>query len=121
VPPNATAKSRRAIQVACSGGFGRPGSTHARLRRIRPGSPACIDSAPQPPRLIISFEGVSFLSSAALGKLIMVNRRIKERGGELKLCTLAPTTLEVFRVAHLDDYFHIDRDLDTAVGPHTAS
>jgi anti-sigma B factor antagonist len=77
---------------------------------------ACVEAAPQPPRLAICFDGVNFLSSAALGKLIMVHRKVKERGGELKLCNLSPPTLEVFRVAHLDDYFHIHPDLNSALG-----
>jgi anti-anti-sigma factor len=74
-----------------------------------------IQKIPDPPRLIVSFAGVHFLSSAAVGKLILVLRKIKERGGELKLCDLAPTTLDVFKVTRLLDYFSIHPDLSSAL------
>lgn len=75
-----------------------------------------LDSLEGAPRLVISFESVHFLSSAALGKLILLQRKVKERGGELKLCDLHPPNLEVFRVAHLHDYFMIYPDLNSALG-----
>jgi anti-sigma B factor antagonist len=68
------------------------------------------------PRLIVCFDGVNFLSSSAIGKLVTVSRKVKERGGDLRLCNLSPATFEVFRVAHLDDYFHIHPDLNSALG-----
>jgi anti-anti-sigma factor len=76
---------------------------------------ACLESIEDPPRVAISFKGVNFLSSAGIGKLILVLRKIKERGGELMLCDLDPATLDVFRVAHLLDFFKIYPDLDAAL------
>ena len=49
------------------------------------------------------------------GKLILLHRKIKERGGELKLCEIHPTTYDIFRVAHLHDYFDIRTDLNSAL------
>lgn len=77
---------------------------------------AFLSSLDGPPRVVISFQGVTFLSSAALGKLILLQRKVKERGGELKLCDIHPPNLEVFRVAHLNDYFMIYPDLNSALG-----
>src|SRR4051794_35951071 len=37
------------------------------------------------PRLIISFSAVDHLSSAALGTLIIINNKVKQRGGQLRL------------------------------------
>lgn len=75
----------------------------------------CLQTTPDPPRMVVSFAGVSFLSSAGVGKLILVQRKIKERGGELKLCDLGPSALDVFKVAHLQDYFAIHTDLNGAL------
>ncbi len=76
---------------------------------------ALLNSSEGAPRIVLSFRGVTFLSSAAIGKLIMVHRKIKERGGELRLCSLSPTTYDVFRVAHLQDLFAIDPDVDSSL------
>jgi anti-sigma B factor antagonist/stage II sporulation protein AA (anti-sigma F factor antagonist) len=76
---------------------------------------ACLDTLDDPPRLAISFEGVTFLSSAGIGKLIFLQRKVKERGGELLLCDLNKTTEDVFRVAHLTDFFRIYPNLDAAL------
>lgn len=75
-----------------------------------------LDTMAGPPRLVISFEGVNFLSSAALGKLILLQRKVNERGGQLKFCDIHAANLEVFRVAHLNDYFKIYSDLNSALG-----
>jgi len=76
---------------------------------------ASIDSLPDPPRLVISFEGIQFLSSAGIGKLIMIQRKVKERGGELVLCDMNSTTQDAFRVARLQDFFKFRPDVPSAV------
>jgi anti-sigma B factor antagonist len=58
-------------------------------------------------KLLLNFTGVTYLSSAALGKLITVRRRIDQAGGQLKLCEMSPETLDVFKISKLDDYFEI--------------
>jgi anti-anti-sigma factor len=75
----------------------------------------CLQNASDPPRILISFCDVQFLSSAGVGKLILIQRRIKERGGELVLCDMTPSTIDVFRVAHLQDYFRIFPDVTSAL------
>jgi anti-sigma B factor antagonist len=74
-----------------------------------------LEACEDPPRMTISFGGVQFLSSAAIGKLILVQRKVKERAGELKLCDMNSSTLDIFRVAHLADYFDIRPDLNSAL------
>jgi anti-anti-sigma factor len=76
---------------------------------------ATVDGLPDPPRLAINFDGVNFLSSAAIGKLILVQRKLKSRSGALRLCGLSPTSYDVFRVANLHDYFAISPDVPSAV------
>jgi anti-sigma B factor antagonist len=58
--------------------------------------------------LVVNLEGVRTLSSAALGKLIGLKKRIRADGGEFRLCGLHPELLEVFQLTHLDRVFQID-------------
>ena len=61
-------------------------------------------------KLVLDFSGVRFFSSAAIGKLISLNGRLKALGGVLKLCNLPPEILEVFHVCKLDRLFDIRQD-----------
>lgn len=67
------------------------------------------------PRLVLDFTGVKYLSSAALGKLITLRRKVDQVGGKLALCEIAPETMDVFKIAKLDDYFEIHRDQRSAL------
>jgi anti-sigma B factor antagonist len=73
-----------------------------------------VDATPQP-KLLISFNGVDHLSSAALGTLITVNNRLKAKGGQLRLAEIDPQILEVFRITKLDRLFQIHETADKAV------
>jgi anti-anti-sigma factor len=75
----------------------------------------CIEEVEGPPRMVICFEGVTFLSSMGVGKLVTIYRKIRDRGGDLRLCNIPPTVFEVFRVAHLQDYFPMAPDLKSAL------
>jgi anti-sigma B factor antagonist len=66
-------------------------------------------------RLVLDFTGVSYLSSAALGKLITLRRKVDQVGGKLRLCEIPPETLAVFKMAKLDEYFEICRDRRAAI------
>lgn len=57
--------------------------------------------------LLLSFENVEFLSSAALGKLITLDRKVKAHGGKLKLTSIRPEIYEVFTITKLDQLFDI--------------
>lgn len=59
------------------------------------------------PRLVISFAGVDHLSSAALGTLITINNKVKNRDGQLRLCNISPQIFEVFLITKLNTLFHI--------------
>lgn len=68
-----------------------------------------------PIRLILDFTDVSLLSSIALGKFILIQRRVDATRGSLRLCELSPVLQQVFRTANLDRLFTIDRDLRTSL------
>ena len=50
------------------------------------------------PRLLISFTNVDHLSSAALGTLITINNRIKEKSGQLRLTDINPQIYEYIQL-----------------------
>jgi len=58
-------------------------------------------------QMLINFENVRFFSSAAINKLIVVDRRIKARGGRLCLTNLRPEVQDLFSYTSLDQVFKI--------------
>jgi len=61
-------------------------------------------------KLLLNFSSVDFLSSAALGKLITLDKKVKTHGGELKLSNIRPEIHEVFVITKLDRLFDIKDD-----------
>src|SRR6266851_1988627 len=61
-------------------------------------------------KLLLNFGNVEFLSSAALGKLITLNRKLQGVGGKLVLCNIAPQIKEVFEITRLDNLIPIKAD-----------
>src|SRR5687767_2606939 len=49
-------------------------------------------------KLLLNFSNVEYLSSAALGKLITLNKKVQAAGGRLALCTIDPQIYEVFKI-----------------------
>ena len=66
------------------------------------------------PKVLISFSNVDHLSSAALGALITINNKIKEKGGELHLANIDPQIYEVFVITRLNKLFNIHESTDEA-------
>ena len=61
-------------------------------------------------KLLLNFSSVGTLSSAALGKLIMLDEKAKARGGVLKLSNISPELYEGFTSTKLDRLFDIETD-----------
>lgn len=59
--------------------------------------------------VILNFDGVEFLGSAALNKLIMMEKKVKAAGGKLCLCALRAEILEVFTITKLNRLFDIKK------------
>jgi anti-sigma B factor antagonist len=74
-----------------------------------------VDSAPTP-KLLISFLNVDHLSSAALGTLITINNKVRNRKGQLRLANIDPQIYEVFKITKLDKLFQIHDTTDSAMG-----
>lgn len=65
-----------------------------------------IDESAQP-KLLLDFANVDHLSSAALGMLINVNNKIKQKNGQLRLANIKPQIFEVFVITKLNKLFRI--------------
>jgi anti-sigma B factor antagonist len=65
--------------------------------------------------LILDFCNVRFLSSAVLGLLIRVSKKVYERDGQLRLCNINPKIYEVFKITRLTKIFDIFKDVESAV------
>ena len=61
-------------------------------------------------KLLLNFSSVDFLSSAALGKLITLDKKMKAHGGTLKLSNIRAEIYEVFAITKLNRLFDIKDD-----------
>jgi anti-sigma B factor antagonist len=66
-------------------------------------------------KLLLNFGNVEFLSSAALGKLITLNKKVQAAGGKLLMCKIAREIMEVFEITKLDKLFKIYKDEQAAL------
>ena len=66
-------------------------------------------------KLLLNFSAVAFLSSAALGKLITLDKKVKAHQGVLKLCCIQPEIYEVFAITKLNRLFDIKEDESDAL------
>ena len=86
----------------------------ASIQQIGDEISAIIDQSPNP-RLLISFENVEHLSSAALGTLITINNKIRQKGGQLRLSNIDPQIQEVFVITKLNKLFQIHESNEQAL------
>ncbi len=61
-------------------------------------------------KILLNFSAVDFLSSAALGKLITLDKKVKAHGGALKLSNIRPEIYQVFDITKLNRLFDIKDD-----------
>jgi anti-sigma B factor antagonist len=66
-------------------------------------------------KIVLDFSNVEYLSSAALGKLITMNKKVKQAKGQLKLCEIRPQIYEVFIITKLNKLFDIHDQVQGAV------
>lgn len=63
-----------------------------------------------PRKILLNFSNVEYLSSAALGKLITMNKQVQAASGRLRLCCIHPQIYEVFKITKLNKLFEIFSD-----------
>jgi anti-sigma B factor antagonist len=67
------------------------------------------------PRILINFNNVDHLSSAALGTLITINNKVRQKDGQLRLTDIDPQIYEVFVITKLNKLFHIHKTVADAL------
>ncbi len=65
--------------------------------------------------LVLDFSNVKFMTSAVLGLLIRISRKIYESQGQMKLCAINPKIKEIFKITRLDRVFDIHTDRYEAI------
>ena len=66
-------------------------------------------------KLILDFRNVKFLSSAVLGLLIRISKKVYEYDGQLRLCNIDPKIYEIFKITRLTKIFDICQSMDDAM------
>lgn len=66
-------------------------------------------------KLLLNFSNVEYMSSAALGKLINLHKKLAALKGQLAMCNVIPQIFEVFAITKLDKIFKIATDEDAAI------
>ena len=66
-------------------------------------------------KIVLDFSNVEYLSSAALGKLITMDKKVKSAGGKLRFCSIRADILEVFKITRLDKLFTIKENREKAL------
>ena len=66
-------------------------------------------------KLLLDFENVEHLSSAALGMLITLKKCVGEANGKLRLSTISPQIYEVFKITRLNKLFEIHDTAEAAM------
>lgn len=66
-------------------------------------------------KILLNFGNVEYLSSAALGKFITLNKKVAAAGGKLVLCNIDPQIYEVFEITKLNKLFNIQKEEQAAL------
>lgn len=66
-------------------------------------------------KLLINLNNVRFLSSAAINKLIVLDKRMKSKGGHIRLCCLRSEVRDVFEITNLNTVFKIFDEQSDAI------
>lgn len=60
-------------------------------------------ATPNRSKFILDVATIEYFASAALGKLMTLNRKVREKGARLVLCNLTPTVERILQVSRLSD------------------
>lgn len=66
-------------------------------------------------KLLLNFRNVDHLSSAALGMLINLLKKVQQQQGQLRLSDINRQILEVFKITRLDRKFNIHDSAEKAL------
>jgi anti-sigma B factor antagonist len=87
----------------------------ARIQQIGKELMEMAASASTSKKMVLNFQGVQFMSSAMIGKLVLLNKKCKSTEIDLKLCQISANVLEVFKITRLNKVFEIHPDEEKAL------
>ena len=68
--------------------------------------------------ILLNLSRVEFISSAALNRLINFQKRVRDAGGEVKLCSLQPPVDEIFHATRFNQVVEIQPTEAAALASH---
>ena len=68
-------------------------------------------ATPEKP-MVLNLEKVQFMSSAMIGKLVLISKKAKAGKIDLRMCRIQKNVLEVLKITRLNKVFRIDDDCD---------
>lgn len=66
-------------------------------------------------KFVVDFEKTGYIDSSGLGVLVSLSKKIREKGGELRLANLNEDLRTLFELTKLDTLFHIADSRDGAL------
>lgn len=72
-------------------------------------------------RIVLDLHQVQLVSSRALGKLVVFQRRLEQAGGWIRLCRLSDYLQELFRITQLGKLFQVFSDRHQALQDGTSA
>ncbi len=66
-------------------------------------------------KIVLNFQGVDYMSSAVLGKLVQLYKLLAGADGQLYLCNISPDIYEIFEIMRFDQLFDIADNEDEAL------
>ncbi|PHS01767.1 MAG: anti-anti-sigma factor [Blastopirellula sp.] len=66
-------------------------------------------------KLVLNFRGVEYMSSAMIGKLIVLAKKTKAAKIKMKVCNISGSISEVFEIMKLNKVFDIQKDENAAI------
>lgn len=65
--------------------------------------------------IVVDLSSVTMMSSAGIGALVRIHKRIDERKGQLAVCGLSEELIELFKLTRMDRLFRVAPDRDAAI------
>jgi len=66
-------------------------------------------------KIVLNFENIHYMSSAVMGKLVSLHKKLQAAQGQLRLCNINKNIIEIFEIMRFDRLFDIRDSEDQAV------
>lgn len=66
-------------------------------------------------KIVLNFNKIHYMSSAVMGKLVGLQKKVQSHNGELRLCNISPSIYEIFEIMRFNELFDICETEDDAV------